>query len=144
MGLTYARWIMEEGYLDIAVNVWRQFRLAFIILYKISTPSFSRNSSLSIIHWNRWYSPSGETCKLWYMTFHVSKTRFVSNMATGWKTFRTDWNYCKQVQINICCRHSKMSPVYEVFYPVSMVLLCLYGISAGFVDNHILFRVRGS
>ena len=37
-----------------------------------------------------------------------------------------------------------MSPVYGVLHPVSMVLWCCYGISDGFVENHILFCVRGS
>ena len=37
-----------------------------------------------------------------------------------------------------------MSPVYGVLHPVSMVLWCCYGTSDGFVENHILFCVRGS
>ena len=51
--------------------------------------------------------------------------------------FGTSWYHA-------CCRHSKMSPVYGVFHPVYMVLWCLCGISDGFVENHILFCVRGS
>ena len=97
--------------------------------------------SIGVYHRELISSSGGLWC-YWLAKYRASLAW--EGQASGWfpDDMLTPRNLTQSTPNAPCCRHSKISPVYGVFQPVSMVLCCFCGISDGFEENHILFGVR--